>query len=95
MCIGRWSDITWNTMNHTFSFSLASFLSRGTRVTLAGLMALASIAASAQVTTVSGLESLEAFVKNTRSGRAEFTQVVTSPARDGQTAKTKTSSGTF
>jgi outer membrane lipoprotein carrier protein len=39
--------------------------------------------------------SLENFVKNTKSGRAAFTQVVTSPAREGQVAKTKTSSGTF
>lgn len=62
---------------------------------MAGFLALVSVTASAQVTTVSGLESLEAFVKNTKSGRAVFTQVVTSPARDGQAAKTKTSSGSF
>ncbi|MDO9402673.1 MAG: outer membrane lipoprotein chaperone LolA [Polaromonas sp.] len=42
-----------------------------------------------------GLESLENFVKNTRSGRAVFTQTVTSPAKDGQATKTKTSTGTF
>ena len=42
-----------------------------------------------------GMESLEAFIKNARSGRAEFTQVVTAPARDGQPSRTKTSSGTF
>jgi outer membrane lipoprotein carrier protein len=29
------------------------------------------------------------------SGRADFTQVVTAPAREGQTARSKTSSGTF
>ena len=65
------------------------------RTVLAAAMATLSIVASAQVATVSGLESLEAFVKNTRSGRAAFTQVVTSPARDGKAAKTKTSSGSF
>jgi len=43
----------------------------------------------------SGLDSLESFVKSARSGRAEFTQVVTAPAREGQTARSKTSSGTF
>jgi outer membrane lipoprotein carrier protein len=43
----------------------------------------------------SGLNSLETFVKTTQSGRASFTQVVTSPAREGQTAKSKTSTGTF
>ena len=42
-----------------------------------------------------GLESLESFVKTTQSGRASFTQVVTSPAKEGQVAKSKTSSGTF
>lgn len=42
-----------------------------------------------------GLKALEEFVKSTRSGRAEFTQVVTSPGRDGQAPRAKTSSGTF
>ena len=42
-----------------------------------------------------GLNSLETFVKTTQSGRASFTQVVTSPAKEGQTAKSKTSTGTF
>jgi outer membrane lipoprotein carrier protein len=65
------------------------------RATLAGLIALFLIAASAQPTGAGGLNGLENFVKNTKSGRASFTQVVTSPAREGQTAKTKTSSGSF
>ncbi len=85
-------------MTKTFSLTAPSphrFLEAAVRATLAGLFALFSIAASAQVATANGLESLEAFVKNTKSGRAVFTQVVTSPARDGQTAKTKTSSGSF
>jgi outer membrane lipoprotein carrier protein len=82
-------------MNRTFSLPLVSRWSDTARSALAGLMAFVSIAASAQVSTISGLESLEAFVKNTKSGRAEFTQVVTSPARDGQAAKTRTSSGSF
>jgi outer membrane lipoprotein carrier protein len=43
----------------------------------------------------SGLDSLENFVKSVKSGRAEFTQVVTGPAREGQAARSKTSSGTF
>ena len=42
-----------------------------------------------------GLQSLETFVKTVNSGRADFTQVVTAPAREGQAARTKTSSGTF
>ena len=42
-----------------------------------------------------GLKDLEDFVRNTKSGRAEFTQVVTSPAKAGESARSKTSSGTF
>lgn len=42
-----------------------------------------------------GLQSLESFVKTVQSGRATFTQVVTSPAKEGQAPKSKTSSGTF
>lgn len=60
--------------------------------------AIFSIAAQAQVTGATGqngLQILENFVKNTKSGRATFTQVVTSPSKDGQAAKVKTSSGSF
>jgi outer membrane lipoprotein carrier protein len=42
-----------------------------------------------------GLESLESFVKNVKTGRADFTQVVSAPAKDGQVPRVKTSSGTF
>ncbi|VWX57090.1 Outer-membrane lipoprotein carrier protein [Burkholderiales bacterium 8X] len=42
-----------------------------------------------------GMASLEAFVKNVKSGRAEFTQTVTAPSRDGETPRVKTSSGSF
>ena len=45
--------------------------------------------------TQNSLQNLENFIKNTKSGRAGFTQVVTSPAKDGQTPKVKTSTGTF
>ncbi|MDB5899254.1 MAG: lolA [Ramlibacter sp.] len=41
------------------------------------------------------MESLENFIRTAKTGRAEFTQVITGPARQGQVAKTKTSSGTF
>ncbi|MBA2672095.1 outer membrane lipoprotein chaperone LolA [Ramlibacter sp.] len=41
-----------------------------------------------------GLSSLENFIRTAKSGRADFTQVVTGPAKDGQ-VRTKTSSGTF
>jgi hypothetical protein len=42
-----------------------------------------------------GLESLETFVKTVKSGRADFTQTVTAPAREGQPGRVKTSTGTF
>ena len=46
-------------------------------------------------TWANGLESLETFVKSVKTGRADFTQVVTAPGRDGQAARAKTSTGTF
>lgn len=52
-------------------------------------------AAASWSTHASGIDALENFVKNAKSGRADFTQAVTAPARDGQAARTKTSSGTF
>lgn len=57
--------------------------------------AMALIAMAAQGAWADGLESLETFVRTVRTGRAEFTQVVTAPAREGQGARSKTSSGTF
>lgn len=53
------------------------------------------IAACAGLTWAGGLESLETFVKTVKTGRAEFTQVVTSPVKEGQAPRAKTSSGTF
>ena len=42
------------------------------------------------------LDTLASFLKNTKSGRADFTQVVTPPAKAGQTvSRSKTSSGEF
>ena len=62
---------------------------------LASFLAIISVAACAQEQGTTALKDLENFVKNTKSGRAVFTQTVTSPAKDGQTPKTKTSSGSF
>ncbi len=53
---------------------------------------LSLLAWSAQAT---GLEALEAFLRDAKTGRADFTQTVTAPAKEGQTARAKTSSGTF
>jgi outer membrane lipoprotein carrier protein len=56
----------------------------------ATLLAVAAFAAQA-----GGLDALDNFIKSTKSGRASFTQVVTSPSREGQPGKTRTSTGTF
>ena len=42
-----------------------------------------------------GLDALAQFLKSTRSGRADFTQVVTPPPKAGQVLRGKTSSGQF
>ena len=57
------------------------------------LIACCAIAALAQ--TANGLQSLEAYVKTAKTGRADFTQVVTSPPKAGQAPRSKTSTGTF
>ncbi len=43
----------------------------------------------------SGLESLDAFVRTVKAARADFTQVVTAPAKGAQAPRVKTSTGTF
>lgn len=42
-----------------------------------------------------GLQALDSFLQNTHSGKAEFTQTVTAPEKDGQPGRVTTSSGTF
>nr|WP_315473508.1 outer membrane lipoprotein chaperone LolA [uncultured Rhodoferax sp.] len=58
-------------------------------------IALLLIAACAISARAGGLESLETFVRTVKSGKAEFSQVVTSPAKEGQVARNKVSSGSF
>lgn len=59
------------------------------------LLTAVVIAASATASWADGLKSLEAFMKNSQAGRAEFTQAVTAPPKDGQPPRTKNSSGQF
>ena len=42
-----------------------------------------------------GLGSLESFMRTAKTGKADFTQVVTAPAREGEAPRTKRSEGTF
>lgn len=65
------------------------------KLLLKPLFATFLISACALSARADGLQSLESFVKNVSSGRADFTQVVTAPAKEGQSARSKTSSGTF
>jgi len=59
---------------------------------LIAAFALSVLAAAAQA---GAMESLENFIRSAKTGRADFTQVITSPGRDGQAARSQTSSGTF
>ena len=79
---------------HTLNMTIFK-ISHLSKFLLASVFAIISVAACAQEQGATALKSLENFVKNTKSGRAAFTQVVTSPAKDGQTPKIKTSTGTF
>lgn len=54
--------------------------------------ALSALAVAAHA---GAMESLENFIRTAKSGRADFTQVITAPPKDGQAARTRTSSGTF
>ncbi|WP_307690282.1 outer membrane lipoprotein chaperone LolA [Variovorax ginsengisoli] len=58
-------------------------------------MVAATLLAVAGGAWAGGMESLETFVKTVKSGRADFTQMVTAPARDGEAPRVKTSTGTF
>jgi len=53
------------------------------------------LATGAGSTWATGLKSLEDFVRTVKTGKADFTQVVSSPAKDGQAPRVKTSSGQF
>ncbi|MCL1962174.1 MAG: outer membrane lipoprotein chaperone LolA [Desulfovibrionaceae bacterium] len=62
---------------------------------IAAALTAAALALPAACVWAGGLDSLEQFVKNTRSGKADFTQVVTTPGKDGQTPRAKTQTGSF
>lgn len=63
--------------------------------TLKRFFAALVLAASPLWACADGLSGLEEFLRTARSGSADFTQSVTAPPKDGQAARTKTSSGTF
>jgi outer membrane lipoprotein carrier protein len=69
-------------------------MTMGTRM-MKKFLVVSMLAAATASAWADGLQSLEAFVRDARSGRAEFTQTVTAPSREGQPGRVKTSSGTF
>lgn len=55
-----------------------------------------ALLACANLALADSMDTLASFLKNTKSGRADFTQVVTPPAKAGQTvSRSKTSTGEF
>jgi outer membrane lipoprotein carrier protein len=65
-----------------------------TRRTLLGAWAAGQLT-MAGAADAAALDSLEQFIRQTRAGRAQFTQVVTPPMREGQVGRVRTSSGRF
>jgi outer membrane lipoprotein carrier protein len=65
------------------------------RAFLNATLLIAVCALSMPARALNGLESLENFVKTVKSGKSEFQQTVTSPARAGEAPRVKNSSGTF
>lgn len=65
-------------------------------MTIRSLLAAASLCWAALPAQADGLKALEAFLREAGSARAEFTQVVTSPARANEaTPRKRTSNGRF
>jgi outer membrane lipoprotein carrier protein len=60
-----------------------------------GVLLAAAVGGLALPAQADSVDLLAQFMKQARSGRADFTQVVTSPSRPGQTSRAKTSSGRF
>ncbi len=59
------------------------------------LMACVWLLAAVQPARADGLQALEEFLRTARGGRADFTQTVTAPGREGQPPRVRTSSGSF
>jgi outer membrane lipoprotein carrier protein len=72
---------------------MGTVIPRLIRLLLLSVMAVCPLLSLAQE--ADALQMLGQFVRTVQTGRAQFVQNVTSPAREGQTARTRTSSGTF
>jgi outer membrane lipoprotein carrier protein len=72
-----------------------SLISTARRTWLHGLLGVLMCSALACAATANGLDALEQFLRQAKSGRAQFSQVVTAPAKDGQVGRSKISTGIF
>jgi outer membrane lipoprotein carrier protein len=89
-----WTKIWPQRCNALRDFALTPIFS-GSRLQALAIVFIAACAISTPAIAQSGLENLEQFIKSVKTGQADFSQVVTAPPREGQTARTKTSSGVF
>lgn len=71
------------------------FLSRPVRPLAAAILLGLAMVPSAWAQAADGLQLLGDFIRGTHSGRAQFTQTVTAPAREGQASRPKMSQGSF
>lgn len=86
----------WLSMDHRASpQSLPALRLRLPGVRKSALVMLAAFCWLAPPVHADALSDLENFLRAAKSGRAEFTQVVTPPPRDGQPVRSKTSTGSF
>jgi len=72
-----------------------NLLRRYLSVLLCGLMALAASGGAQAQAPTDAVQMFGEFLRTVQHGRAQFTQTVTSPAREGQAARTRNSSGSF
>ena len=82
-------------LRQTLSFYISKRMSEWRALATGILLMAVTLIVSAQPVTNSGMDRLEKFVTETRSGRADFVQTVTSPARAGEAPRVKKSNGTF
>jgi len=82
-------------LRQTLSFYISKRMSEWRALATGMLLMAVTLIVSAQPVTNSGMDRLEKFVTETRSGRADFVQTVTSPARAGEAPRVKKSNGTF
>ena len=77
--------------------SLAPWVLRaaGQALGMFGILCAVLWGALSSAASAHGLDALEQFMRQAKSGRAQFSQVVTAPAKDGKVGRSKISTGIF